>query len=252
MCITSIKNTECYKLVLKPKRECFVSEMPTADEIYKSLFKNIRYNTVWLSDMLLQNFLYKPLSLDTLEISDDDEYKIFKNIKAAKYIHTDIWDKDQRVLLQDIKSGEIVVDEDYIYSALDNRFSKPKVKIYPRYMNPIVYQFDKSTIFDVYIGSSAELKRNVCQSKALKISENIYEIVEIENLNQNIGDVFVLQADYKVNESFKIESDSSSVFRVRCEEECQYFKHGSVFDIKDSIDTNNTQVVYPYVIFRRK
>lgn len=253
MCITSISKKECFRLILKPQKNIFIHKLPSATDIFSSLEKDCKMRTMWISDLLPCEYVYKPLVYDLIDIHTDDEYKVLKRIKQAKYVHNSIWTKDNRAnfLIQNVLAGEIVIEHGCIKPAFyQNRF-RLKKEIHPEYHNPIVYNIDETERFEVFFGSDLETKYNICRKRIFEIAGNRFEIVSVESIVQNASTLMVLQSDGQIRENYKIEADSKSVFRVRYDmgTRIQYIKSGSVID-KDDCTTGNEQIVlYPYVTF---
>lgn len=253
MSIALISNFECYKLTLCPQWSFFADRLASAKDILEGIREYTEDSPIWLSDMLPHNYLYKPISLDMIEVESDEEYKALKNIKKAKYIHTCLLDNMARPdkLKRDVMNGEIVLSDCFITSAFEEEPEHLKKEIHPEFLDPIVYSISEKEMFDIYIASLQNVKDSICNNKQLLFSHNQYDLLEVKTVSTpKQGHFFILQADYAVRDGFKIEHDSDSLFRVRISDDTQqYFKAGSVFDVKDSLDMELNNEYYPFVLF---
>jgi hypothetical protein len=218
-----------------------------------SLEGKCKMGQIWISDLFPHEYIYKPLIYDLVEIHNDDEYKVLKRIKQARYIHNSIWREDNRAraLLRNVLTGEIVIDSDYIKPFFSQEQLELKKEIYSGYHDPVVYRVRENTLFDVYFGSDLETKNQICENRIIKLAGKEFEIVSVEPIVQNTKPLLILQTDGPVRESYRIPTCSRSVFRVRYDikNKTQYFKAGSVLDIDACTADHECVDWYPYVIF---
>lgn len=239
--------------MLRSKKDFFVHRLPSAKEVFTSLKNFCDKEPVWISDLFPHDYLYKPLVFDLVEIHNDDEYKVLKKIKQARYIHADVWKEDRKgkSLIHNILDGEIVVDNEFISPVLYRRSMDLKKELHPEYQDPIVYNVQENTQFDVLFGSDLETKYNICEKRFFEIAGNEFEIISVEPIIQKQGTILVLQAEDRVNENYQVSACSKSIFRVRyaIQDRIQLFKAGSVFVINDCSSTERPADMYPFVIF---
>lgn len=252
MCITYIENTDCFKLVIRSKQEHVVHRLPVAGDVFAALKSEGQHESMWISDVFLHAYVYKPLLFDLADIHTDEEYKVLKNLKKARYIHSSLLDTENSAtaLIKHIHSGEIVVRGEYIEPAFLTETQLLKKEMHPEMEDPIVFQVKKHTTFDIYVGCDTESRAKICGKKALQLAGNEYEILSAETVTQEKKAFAVLQADGVADADCRIAKDSRSVFRVRYDaaHHTQYVKAGSVLE-KDEMMTTYGGSFQPYVIF---
>ena len=211
-------------------------------EIYKTLvemcpeFQKIK--GLCISDMFLPGFLYKPLSFEQVYAQSDDEYKVLKKVKKAKYIDKVLLDRLQTGadLVKMLMRGEAVLVKEYICDAMKNR---------------IEFQILKGSEVEFYIMLPQDGAKQLSLLRERKSEGAAFDITCLKECENRRTASYVLQAAMRVGKHVVIQQESASVFRTRyCEKDrCQYLKEGSVFSPEDHLLMNNTQELQAYVFY---
>ena len=254
MSIASIRDFESYKITLHPERGYFTDHLLTAGEMMEGLKEMIDKDPLWISDMFPCNYIYKPIFFDTINVRSDDEYKILKRIKKARYIQWDILKMADRLdeLIREVMTGDIKVQGDFLLSAYEDTAGISSKEIHPEFENPIVFNIAENEKFDIYIASSLSAKSSICECERVVFKDMPYKLEKVMPIQQKRpGNCFVIQADYSIMDGHKIMLSSDSVFRIKADLEKgeQYFKAGSVFGENDLKETGEMNGYYPFILF---
>lgn len=193
---------------------------------------------IYISDLFPSNFLYKPISLEQIYVNSDDEYKMLKKLKKAKYIEKSILDRvsSGEEVVKMLMRGEVLLNKNAICEVMNKR--------------------DDLT-FDFYITLSKAYKDLLKSLKTYTLDKFEFAVEDVEEIEQNSieSGCYVLQSALRVGTEWFIDSESRSMFRVNYSEEenCQYFREGSVFENIDNVFAKECRGVQAYkYLMRRK
>ena len=247
--LSAVSTVPNYRLILHPARECFVSGLPSAKAVYRAVSGDLNNGPVWISDMFFRGYVYRPICFDLTKINGDGEYRILKRIKAARYIQEDLLAGgcSGTVLLGKILSGEVLVDNGIIRGRYD-RLPPVKREIHPEIEDSVVYRLEQGTECEVYIGSDENI-RSILDGRELQVDGNGFEVADVREIGNERTERFFLLADCAVEPGLVIGEESSGIFRLRCTDEGQFIRAGSVFENGDDINGMTDKEMYPYVMY---
>ena len=226
-----------YTLVMRPKRECFIGTLPAAFHVFQSLKTVTTDSEIMISDMLPDRYLYKPLILDTADVSDEKQYLLYKKIKKAKYVHRDLFSScfDAAAVMCGIECGDIRINGQFMKPVHEkDRFACRK-QFAPGNDRPVVYRVTENDLFNVHIRSGEEMKDRIADIRELSVNGTVYVINSIQQEAYcSAGEFMVLQADGVIRDNYQMTGGSESIFRLGCSGTggLQVLKAGSMPDRK--------------------
>lgn len=249
-----------------------VSGLCEAHQIIKSmcsqgLLSKRQAHKVAVSDLFVEGFLYKPITVDQIHISTDKEYRILKKIKKVRYISEqlvlDCIRENKEDLIRKYEEGLVRITGEYLW---DPVFSgNPGLQEFPVQsgvtnvhigeINRIILQ--KGGHFSFFLRAEEEEAWNLQLSPGsiLKLSRNKFEILEIRKHVFDMPSraaVALLLSRCFVTEQTDIQKESGSRFRIGYDDRNgQYLKPGSVMDLQDDWEYGIHCLPYGMIIERK-
>ncbi len=257
--MTSADNLISKKIVLRPAFDTIIEKMPSAKDIFKTLSREDVAGSMALSDMFIDGFVYKPITLNTgfflSENLTDTTKRLMKKMKKAKFIETDKLNnlKNARSLAKEILEGRLEFfgdSREYIASKYCGKiFLKPTEVFYMD--NPYQWEISSECRVSFYISAEREFIDDIVRNKEMYIGDTLYILENAENPdredNEKRGRMLCSQGEIMSIKPLK--DGSVTTYKLSCNPDTgvQSFKPGSVVDEKDFIDFNNRPL--PYLMF---
>lgn len=241
------ENETLHCITLQPETEFFAAGLPRAEALFPALAALLGADCLRLSDLLPENFLYKPLSFDCMTVQNDEDYRLLKQIKAAAYLQKQLFHSCPTgdALLAAFRQGRAVMTEDRIH-APDCSPMLPRREIHPEFSAPVVCRFSTALRFHLYIGTEAA--ENLSGLTTLTVGQYRFTVCGEQTIlhTEQPNACRVLQAAYRTQPEFCVGRNDRSAFRYVLTEKGQYFRAGSVFSPADRLDCARQQCLYPF------
>ena len=221
--------SNAYDVVLSPCEDVVINSLYQSPTIFDAA-ANEGLSPIAVSDLLVERYTYKPLTLNAVGELSIDDYKLLKRVKGAEFISYSaanlIYDNNIPEL---IKNGDIEIKSQYIMT-ISNDPSLPIADSFlPGSDRPFGIKLLKNGRFHFLLDSAVEPDLKFFNIKGHRF--NILSVTPIVNLKPEI---FVLQTDVNVD-NFSFRSNSRSRYKLSYDNKTntQLVSKGSVIDRSD-------------------
>lgn len=244
---------KAYYIVLSAREDCVFENIPYADNLYNELsdVDELKSQKIMLSDAFAAGFVYKPISFDILNIETQEDYKLFKKIKAAKYIEADVLKiyTTANDLLKALSEKILSVKGEYIYSPasdIENPFSK---FIEPSDINPIKIKLEKGEQLGFYL--AADIDESYLMGRILNICNEPLEVVDVKTVPMFSRHSCVLTTRVETSVYLKDKQDTEDIFRLFYDDsdKKQFFAAGSVISKKNLEFDKLSKPFLPFILY---
>ena len=202
-------------MTVRAQNSCMFARLPDATELAEAL--GLTRMRCSISDLLPHGFTYKPMLFDCGQITQEEGFRIYKQIKSAKYIHRDLLltYRTAEELLNGVLSERIKLCQGWILPRYD-RFQQPwQTIILAAHSKPAALRLTDGTTLDILLGlSDAAIVEYLHGLTQIHLQGNTLSVDGLEPLPFSKAERFVLQAPCPVSAAVQIGEESESVFRV--------------------------------------
>lgn len=244
------RGLKTYYIVLSAREDGVFDSVPSAEDIYSALSwsDEIQSQKIWLSDAFAAGFVYKPIDFDIMNIETQEDYKLFKKIKAAKYIEIEVLKlySTAENLLKALSQKIVKIKGEYIYSPasdIENPFSK---YIEPSDVNPLKIKLEKGERIGFYL--AADIEENYFEGKKINICGEDFDVVSVKHEPEFSRVRTVLTTRVETTAYLKNGENEGDIFRLLYDNSLkkQFFAAGSIIS-KESF--NFEKLTYPFLPF---
>ena len=208
-----------YELILTPQEHMQLPKMPTGQELQGILCAK------GCSDLFVNGFSYKPVDLCVGAVGQgDNEYKLLKCLKNAKYIHDSVRASGVSELLEGLENEETMLEGGYIGYSRDVTSSVRNVRV-----GDVDFMFGvelrKGSLFRCFA-----IAENDAFPRKITVNGKEMEILRVNVVEDSCLDRRVLQADMPLDPEYRVDKDSKSAFKLAYDPvaECTVVCAGSV------------------------